>query len=169
MRHREKQRSNCQGMEPAGKANGLVPRQGNDRFLCGRSGTFPRRSRHLPRSPQATRKQMKPATQRRKKTMTAPSIRPNRTSCEWLAGTSAVLKTWLFLLTLYAIRVISGIEHQAGQRPTAAVNQNMTRKRPAGQDFVPGFDSQNAPGRRCQAGCLKSRRRRLIITAAKRS
>ena len=169
MRHREKQRSNCQGMEPAGKANGLVPRQGNDKFSARSQRHFPCRSRHLPRSPQATRKQMKPATQRRKKTMTAPSIRPNRTSCEWLAGTSAVLKTWLFLLTLYAIRVITGIEHQPGQRPTAAVNQNVTPKRHAGQDFVPGYDSQNAQGRRCQAGCLKSRRRRLTITAAKRS
>ena len=40
--------------------------------------------------------------------MTAPSIRPNRASSEWLAGTSAVLKTWLFLLTLYAILVTLG-------------------------------------------------------------
>jgi hypothetical protein len=54
----------------------------------------------LNRSLQATRKQMNPATQRRKKIMTAPSIGPNRASSEWLAGTSAVLKIWLFLLTL---------------------------------------------------------------------
>jgi hypothetical protein len=52
------------------------------------------------RSLQATRKQMKPATQMRKKTMTAPSIGPNRASSEWLAGTNAVLKIRLFLLTL---------------------------------------------------------------------
>ena len=32
--------------------------------------------------------------------MTAPSIAPNRASSEWLAGTSAVLKIRLFLLTL---------------------------------------------------------------------
>ena len=32
--------------------------------------------------------------------MTAPSNAPNRASSEWLAGTSAVLKIWLFLLTL---------------------------------------------------------------------
>jgi hypothetical protein len=43
---------------------------------------------------------MNPETQRRKKIMTAPSIAPNRASSEWLAGTSAVLKIWLFLLTL---------------------------------------------------------------------
>jgi hypothetical protein len=54
----------------------------------------------LNRSLQATRKQMNPATQSRKKIMTAPSIAPNRASSEWLAGTSAVLKIWLFLLTL---------------------------------------------------------------------
>jgi hypothetical protein len=33
-------------------------------------------------------------------TRTAPSIGPNRASSEWLAGTSAVLKIRLFLLTL---------------------------------------------------------------------
>jgi hypothetical protein len=73
--------------------------------------------------------------------MTAPSIRPNCVSCEWLAGTSAVLNTWLFLLTLYAIRVMPGVEHQTGQRKPAGVNQNMTPKRHAGQGFVPGCDS----------------------------
>jgi hypothetical protein len=52
------------------------------------------------RSLQATRKQMNPAKQRRKKIMTAPSIAPNRASSEWLAGTSTALKIWLFLLTL---------------------------------------------------------------------
>jgi hypothetical protein len=54
----------------------------------------------LNRSLQATRKQMNPAMQRRKKRMTAPSIGPNRVSSEWLAGTSAALKIRLFLLTL---------------------------------------------------------------------
>jgi len=49
---------------------------------------------------QATRKQMNPATQRRKKRMIAPTSGTNRASSAWLAGTSAVLKIWLFLLVV---------------------------------------------------------------------
>jgi hypothetical protein len=101
--------------------------------------------------------------------MTAPSIGPNRASSEWLAGTSAALKIRIFLLTLHAILVMPEVEHRPGHRMPARVNQNMTPKKPGGQDFVPGFDIEIAPGRQCQAGCLKNRRRRLSITAAKRS
>ena len=46
--------------------------------------------------------------------MTAPSVAPNRASSERLAGTSAVLKTLLFLLTLSAIFVTLEVEHGPG-------------------------------------------------------
>jgi hypothetical protein len=49
------------------------------------------------------------------------------------------------------------------------MNKKMTRKRRARQGLSRDLTAKNRAGRRCQAGCLKNRRRRLSITAAKRS
>ena len=71
--------------------------------------------------------------------MTAPSIRPNRASSEWLAGTSAVLKTLLFLLTLYAIRVMPSVEHRPGHRPPPAVESKVDARGHGKTGFCPGI------------------------------
>ena len=102
--------------------------------------------------------------------MTAPSIGPNRASSEWLAGTSAALKIRLFLLTLYAILVMPEVEHGPGHRMPAEDEQKDDTEKARKTGFVLGFDSKKTcRGARCQAGCPKNRRRRLSITAAKRS
>jgi hypothetical protein len=71
--------------------------------------------------------------------MTAPSIRPNRASSEWLAGTSAVLKTWLFLLTLYAILVMPGFEHQMGHPRPATDESKVDVNGHCKTGFCPGI------------------------------
>lgn len=102
--------------------------------------------------------------------MTAPSIGPNRASSEWLAGTSAVLKIWLFLLTLQAILVMPCSRAWAGPPDDAKDEQKDDAEKARKTVFVLGFDSKKPRrGAQCQAGCLKNRRRRLSITAAKRS
>jgi hypothetical protein len=91
------------------------------------------------RSLQATRKQMNPATQRRKKIMTAPSIGPNRASSEWLAGTSVALKIRLFLPTLYAILVMPEVEHRPGHRMPAGSEQKDDAEKARKTGFCPGI------------------------------
>ncbi len=61
----------------------------------------------------------------------------------------------------------SSIRRATGDRQ--GVNQKVTRMGTTGQDFVPGFDTEIARVRRCQAGCPKNRRSRLSMIAAKRS
>jgi hypothetical protein len=82
---------------------------------------------------------MKLATHRRKKTMTAPSIAPNRASSEWLAGTSAALKIRLFLLTLYAILVMPEVEHGPGHRMPAGIEQKDDAEKARKTGFCPGI------------------------------